>query len=383
MDTVQRSTPLDLCESSIGNRASGIFFLLLAAGAFFLAWSGVLELPKDMADFPLELVGSLFGVILVYMGLSVVFALKGFRLDPTANTIRRFRRGAFGRRYGPEIALEDLDHLRFTLESSGTGGKKTVFYAVYLQQKTGEQVPVVRTDRFNYARQMAERFARELRLDLHDDSDGGEAHVRKPDELDETVREKLRKKVSLRSQPGTPARMRAKIQNGIDGLTIEIPRFEVKQLGPMQKALWILMIVLAGGIVAAYVWEMSGIALFCVPVFLVFSYLLLHSETIVVSRDTLSVGTGIGALKIKRSIPLAELEELHLTNLTAAEEKDLDKLVNDGEIPHNLHGAIEAIISLGSAITANSDRKKITMGRMLSNAELDVILYEMECRIRE
>ena len=100
MVTVQSSTPFDLCESSIGDRASGIFFLLLAAGAFFLAWGGVLELPKDMADFPLEMVGSLFGAILVYMGLSVVFALKGFRIDPTAKTIRHFRRGAFGRRYG-------------------------------------------------------------------------------------------------------------------------------------------------------------------------------------------------------------------------------------------------------------------------------------------
>ncbi len=376
------SEPKDLCESSVGDRASGIFFLLLAAGAFFLAWGGVLDLPKEMNTFPLELVGSLFGAILLYQGLSVVFALKGFRVDPVAKTIRSFRRGAFGRRYGPEIALEDLDHVRYTLESRGTTSQKRVFQAVYLMTKSGEQTPVVRTDLFNYARSMAERFARELNLDLHDDSDGGEALVRSPEELDETVRERLGKKFSLRSQPSVPFAMRAKIDHGIDGLTIEIPRFEIGELGPMQKALWILMIALAGGIAAAYRWELSGVALFCVPVFLVFAYMLLRSETIRISGDSLSVRVGVGALKVKKTIPLSELEELHLSNLTAAEERDLGQLVNSGEVPRNLQGAIQAIVSLGSAIIAKSDRKKITMGRMLSNAELDVVLYEMERRIR-
>jgi len=44
MVTFQTSTPIDLCESSIGNKASGFLFLLLAGVAFFLAWGELYSL---------------------------------------------------------------------------------------------------------------------------------------------------------------------------------------------------------------------------------------------------------------------------------------------------------------------------------------------------
>lgn len=47
-----------------------------------------------------------------------------------------------------------------------------------------------------------------------------------------------------------------------------------------------------------------------------------------------------------------------------------------------MRGALAAIVAFGSAIIAKSDRRKITMGRMLTAAELDNILYEMQRQIR-
>lgn len=308
MVSPRRSAPYDLCEKHVGNRVSGLFFLTLAGGAFFLAWSGVLELPPEMADFPLEPIGSLFGAILTYMGLSALLTLRGVRVDLVEKTIRRFRRGLFGRRYEPEVPLAELDHVRLRLEAWGTGSRKRTFHAVSLRLTSGEQLEVLGTDLFHHARQTAERFARELSLDLHDETDGGEAIIRRPDELDTTVRDKLREGRSSRPLPRQPFAPRATVHHGTNVLTIDIPRFAVGQLGPMQKALWILMAVLGGGIVASYYWRIEGVALFCVPVFLVFSYLLLRSETIVVTGDALAVSTGIGPARIKRSIPIGELE---------------------------------------------------------------------------
>jgi hypothetical protein len=90
-------------------------FLLLSAGAFFLAWSGVLDLPAEMADFPLELIGSVFGTLLALMGLSALAQSKGFQVDRAAKTIRHYRRGMFGRRYDPAIPFDALDFVSVAL----------------------------------------------------------------------------------------------------------------------------------------------------------------------------------------------------------------------------------------------------------------------------
>ncbi|MGE0816442.1 MAG: hypothetical protein AB7O93_24090 [Vicinamibacterales bacterium] len=376
------SAPFDLVRSTVGHRASGALFLVLSAAAFFLAWSGVIDLPAEMATFPLTAIGSLFGAILAYMGLSALTESRGFRIDPAAKTIGRFRRGIFGRRYEAAIPFAALDGVSLTLRSWGSGGRQRVFYEVALRLTSGQNETILSTDRFSEARQTAERYARELALDLHDGAEGGEVVVRKPDDLDRTVRDTLREGLSSRLPPPAPIRPHATIRHGSDGLTIDIPRVAVGQLGPMQKALWLLMAALGAGIVAAYYWSIGGLALFCVPVFLVLGYALLRSETIVVSADALSVSTGIGPARIRRSIPLGELEELRLSNLTADEQQELDRLAASDARVHQNRGALAAIVALGSAIVATSDKQKLTMGRILSAAELDLVLYEMERRIR-
>ncbi|MEZ5419705.1 MAG: hypothetical protein R2708_20495 [Vicinamibacterales bacterium] len=382
MDETRVSAPFDVRRPTTGNVAAGIVFLLLSALAFFLALSGVVELPRDMTTFPLTPIGSLFGSILALMGVSALAQSQGFRVDPAARTIRRYRRGIFGRRYEDAVPFDALDHVSVALRSWGSASRKRTFLAVSLRRRTGQDETIITTDRFDEARQTAERFARILALDLHDSADGGEAVVRKPADLDRTVRDSLRATLSARLPPAAPSRPHATVRRDAEALTIEIPRLAIGRLGPMQKALWILLAAPAAGIVAAYYWRIGGLALFCVPVFALFTYALLRSETIVVNADSLSVSAGIGPLKVRRSIPLARLEELRLSNVTADEQKELDQLVaSDASVREN-QGAIAAIVALGSAIIAKSDTRKLTMGRLLSAGELDVVLYEMERRIR-
>ncbi|MEZ5283271.1 MAG: hypothetical protein R2712_00390, partial [Vicinamibacterales bacterium] len=80
MDETRVSAPFDVRRPTTGNVAAGIVFLLLSAVAFFLALSGVVELPRDMATFPLTPIGTLFGSILALMGVSALAQARGFRV---------------------------------------------------------------------------------------------------------------------------------------------------------------------------------------------------------------------------------------------------------------------------------------------------------------
>ena len=109
---------------------------------------------------------------------------------------------------------------------------------------------------------------------------------------------------------------------------------------------------------------------------------MLRSETITLTRDTLAVRSGIGFLKITQRIPLAELEELYLSNATESEREEPGKLLEEGQVSRDWYTLLEFIVALGTSIVVRSDRKSITFGRILSHEELNYILYQIERRIR-
>ena len=233
-------------------------------------------------------------------------------------------------------------------------------------------------DRYITARGQGERLAKAANIELHDDSEAGETRVRTPDELDQTIREKLSKESSHRSPPSAPVRMHARIQPSVDTLLIEIPRFDIASLGPMKKAVWVLLAIFGGWVgVAVYFGEyfisfVGGIFAGAIL------YGLLRSETIALSRDTLAVSAGVFFLRRTRKIPLSELEELFLDHATKSEDKEADQLLEEGQVTREIHTALASIVALGSSLVARSDRVSITVGRILSPTELDYILYQME-----
>ena len=175
--------------------------------------------------------------------------------------------------------------------------------------------------------------------------------------------------------------MHARIQPSVNTLLIEIPRFDIASLGPMKKAVWVLLAIFGGWVgVAVYFGEyfisfVGGIFAGAIL------YGLLRSETIALSRDTLAVSAGVFFLRMTRKIPLSELEELFLDHATKSEDKEADQLLEEGQVTREIHTALASIVALGSSLVARSDRVSITVGRILSPAELDYILYQMECWI--
>ncbi len=112
-------------------------------------------------------------------------------------------------------------------------------------------------------------------------------------------------------------------------------------------------------------------------------FALLRSETITLTKNTLSKRTAVGIFKRMQQIPLSELEELYIsTRVTKSKKNESDMLLEEEPLSEDMHKALNSIEVFGSAIKARSDRKSIVFGRILSQAELDHVLYQMERWIR-
>ncbi len=112
-------------------------------------------------------------------------------------------------------------------------------------------------------------------------------------------------------------------------------------------------------------------------------FALLRSETITLTKNTLSKRTAVGIFKRMQQVPLSELEELYIsTRVTKSKKNESDMLLEEEPLSEDMHKALNSFDVLKSAIIARSDRNSIVFGRILSHAELDHVLYQMERWIR-
>ncbi len=379
------SHPFDLKATGKGGYIFGIIsltiFMVLSVIGFGF-FKGYFQPFAELSTLPLDLFCAAFSFMFLFAGIASFYRYRRYRVDPLKQTIQLVKGGIFGSRYAEVIRFDELKHILVAREDRGGHDNKTIYFPVYIHLKSDDMKQVFLSDRYLPARACGERLAKVTTVEFHDESQPGKTQVRKPEELDETVREWLGKEFYHRQPPKAPTLMHAKIQPSFEMLTILIPRFDVARLGPMKKALWILLVLFGGCAAAAFYFESYMFSLFGAIVFGVMLYGVLHSQTITLTRDILTVRSGIFFLKRTKQIPLSELEELCLLNSTGSESNDSDKLLQDKQITRSIHTALQAFVALGSAIVARSDRESITFGRILSNAELDHILYKMERWIR-
>ncbi len=377
------SQPFDLPLTPRGGRLFGLIMLILGATAvFFGIWHflGRFELPPEFSTIPFGPLCGLFGFMFFIVGLRGLLRYRGYRVDPARQTFREIRKGLLGTRYGDELTFNDVRYVGVVRERQGSREQQRLYYRVYIHLNNNESLRVFSSDRYSGARVSGEKLARLADVELHDSS-AGVTQIRKPAELDQTVREQLRLMDTRRPQPSQPSGMRALIQPGPDRLTIEIPRFGAGRLGPMQKVLWIVLALFAVWIAVALFFASYLVALVGAVFLGTFLGGLMYSETITLTRDSFSVNSGFLFFRRTRRIPLSELEELCLLNVTESESRESNQLLDKGEIPASIHSVLEAIVALGSSVLARSDRESVTFGRILSQPELDYVLYELESRI--
>lgn len=386
MTVAPLSQPFDLSISLRGGCFFGIILLAIAitAGlAGFWHFQGRFQLPAEYSTLPFKELCAGIALFFFVVGISELIRYRGYRIDPLKQTIQGITRGVFGTRYDEEIPFSELNYVQVVRENRGThDSSKHFYFSVYISLKNGNPQRVFLSDRYPAARVCGERLAKLANVDLHDDSETGASRIRKPEELDQTVWEKLCKYSSRRLPPSIPQTMHTKSQLSFESLTIVSPRFDINSLGPMKKALWVLFAIFGIWITVAVFYQSYLSAFFAVCVFAVMFSAMLRSETIILTRDTLTVQAAIGFLKRTQQIPLSELEEMCLSNVTKLEGEDSKKLYAEEQISKGLHTALEAIVALGSSIVFRSDRKAIHFGRILSHAELDHVLFQIERWIR-
>ncbi|MCB0344949.1 MAG: hypothetical protein KDD66_07520 [Bdellovibrionales bacterium] len=378
------SQPFELERIGAGSKVFAFIEFILGAAFAYVAYEhfhGRYIVP-ELASAPLDLLCGGLAFVCIAMALTSFSGYRAWRIDPGSQKLFHVSKGMFGTKHANETAFNQISHVGVELQNQGTSSNRRNYYPVYVYSKDESKTRVFNDDRYLRSRSIAEKIAKAANVDFHDDSQPGPTQIRQPAELDETVQNKLRKNFHGRHAPTTPTKLHAKIRPDMSSLVIDIPPFDVRSLGPMKKGLGIMLTIFGGTAVVLAYFENYAFALFFGFIVLVFVYLLLRSETIKVTGDSLEVSDGISFLKRKRKIPLTELEELCLLNVAESESKEADQLLESGEVTKEVHSAIESFVALGSAIVARSDRASITFGRVLSNAELDHILYQLESRIR-
>ncbi|MGE4090788.1 MAG: hypothetical protein AB7G75_08095, partial [Candidatus Binatia bacterium] len=325
--------PFELTGIGSSSRVFGGILIILAivlGGVAYGLLAGHFERPAELATLPLDMMCGGGALLFFVVGLRAYCSRRLYRVDPVRQTMQRLTGGVFGTHYDEEIPFNQLAHVGIVREARGSHDKKTLAFPVYVHLKNGDRRQVCVWDRYPAARVRGERLAKTANVELHDDSEPGETQVRTPAELDQTIGEKLRTESSQRSSPSAPIRMHAKLQPRGDTLFIEIPRFDLTSLGPMKKAVWVVLALFGGWMVVAWYFGEYFVSLVGAIFAGAILYGVLRSETIVVSRDTLAVSAGIFFLRRTRKIPLAELVELFLHNATNAEDEESAELLEQG-----------------------------------------------------
>ena len=285
------SQPFNLSATLRKDRAFGVVLLALAilfGAAGFLHFEGYFQLPTEYSTLPFDALCGGFALLFFIFGIRAYFRRLEYRIDPLKQTIQRVTRGVFGTRYGEEIPFSLLKHVQVVRETRGPHDDKHTYFPVYLHLKSDDQKQVFMADRYPAARVCGEKLAKVANVELHDDSQPGATQIRKPDELDETVRKKLRKEFLHDLKPSAPLRMRVKIRSDVETLTIENPRFDIAALGPMKKALWVLFAIFGAWAAVFLYFEEYIFSLFGAFVVAVMLYVLLRTETMTLTRDTLA-----------------------------------------------------------------------------------------------
>ena len=385
MNAENHAQPFYLKDNWLGNIVFGLITLSIGVVLAYIAYdnySGANSIIPELSGERVDVFFGIFGGVLILVGLPSIFKRKGYKVYPSNRTICHVKKGIFGTKLSDEILFADLTHVQVARVTRSSNDSERTYFPVVIHLKSGESREIFWEDRYPHSRRCAETISRLADVDFYDDSEPGGTQVRTPEELDQTVGEKLAKKSADRSQPSKPVLTYAKVIPGTDSLRIEIPRVDLASFGPMRIALWILFAVFGGGAAAFFYYGEIVFGLFCSFVVAAFLYLILRSESITLTRDALIVREGISFIKWPRQIPFSELEELLLLNATAEEDKEADQLLESGQVTKEIHRALEAFVALGSAIVARSDSKSISIGRVLSNAELDHLLYQMESWIK-
>ena len=185
------------------------------------------------------LIGMLFGTI----GAVLAFGRAGLTIDRRQNKIIRWY-GVWSWVKRTEYPIDNYLRLTVTRETRSSGKSSYTAYPVQLRGGEGTNPIEIEAPRdYPTARKTAEALARFLNRPL-EDSTSGETMVRQAAELDQSIRERVRRAREKVAVPDPPARMKSRVYTEGGSTVIEIPSPGIWSITTISMAMSILVATL-------------------------------------------------------------------------------------------------------------------------------------------
>jgi len=331
------------------------------------------------------------------VGAGLMFGRSGITIDRTKMTVTRW----WGLMVPMKVTIFNLNRFdRITVEKevrSDSNSSKTVFPVKLVGGGGVEDLEYDAPGDYPAARRLSEELARFVRLDIEDSMSGRTVH-RRLDELNESVRDRMRRTRERVPLPDAPWEMIAEIREEAGGTVIDLPPPGLKpaHLAPIVPALFFVVMVglfflpqlLRAGTQSETQLIFGGILGFFfifLPVVTSLGSAFRKARfrvTITASRELLRVEAGVGRKRKVTEIPGRELEEFELVGrkdaFDSATREAGEDHVRTGEeqmkvqrmlAPDSLLGKLTRMVTK-SEIVARSDTATVRFGKSIPDKEL-------------
>jgi hypothetical protein len=291
--------------------AAGIVAILTVSLMVFLPG-------EELAKGPLAIFLGVFAV----GGLVAATLRRGLVVDEQAGTAVVWS-GLIVPMLRTRYPLASITHARLIKKIVQTGKGPRVLYPVLLARKEGDEIQLWETMDYTSSRLQAERLAKVVRRDLHDES-SGETIVREEKYLDEPLARRHQRLRLAAPRPHPPQNAVAKVRPGASGgaVVIDVPGtgFRVAYLGLallyLLPALLLVMLfavtaIREGGITHAFL-LVGGIllALAVAPALITVLHLSTHREVITASGSGIEVESRSWVRRKTILVGAADIEEI-------------------------------------------------------------------------
>ncbi len=355
--------------------AVGVFFLLLV-----LTFVGITL--SSMQDTDSMIVASIFFGIMLIGDLALILGRAGIVIDRRQKLLTTWW-GLLVPWSKTQYELTGFSCITITKEIRRSKNSTYTVYVVRLKNQESKDIHIEENQDYLTSRRSAETVAKFMNLPLSDNSSGSEV-IRKPEELDESLRNRLRRTGQIKPMPEDLPE--TKIQHRIEGDTL------ILRLPKHGFGIWVGCIVAIGIIISGIFSVIITVILaeFAKdPNFLLFLliagviallplgfclfaayYHYTMREEVHISPQRLMLKKSWKFGKRSEEIQMDELEELELATVNQYQAK--------GRMPVGTGANFNQVSLFNPGIVARSDYKVMNFGQSLNRKEVEWVMAVIE-----
>jgi hypothetical protein len=308
-----------MADPAPGKMSLGFSPLMRVLGAGITIMTGCLILFLPVEELVKGMLGIFLGVF-VLGGLVVALWSRGLVADERAGTLILWS-GILVPLVRQHYSLASITHVRLSKRIIQTGKGPRVLYPVFLARQKGDGIELWETMDYARSRRHAEKLAKVVRRDLHDDSTG-ETMVREWKYLDEPLAQRFRRLRLAAPAPAPRENAVARVRRAGGAVVVEIPGtgFRASYLGlalfclfpgVLLVGLFSLSALRQGGITPAFL-VVGGILLAAtlLPAVVTVLHFSTQREVITASGSGIEVEAGSWVRRKRIRLPAVEIEEI-------------------------------------------------------------------------